>query len=99
MDKLANYIPTGLVTFPAYLDHHIHHARNPWSFIEYYRNAPDSVHTIMPLFWTSMTLTYILGLLTGNVSQIGESSSLRSRRFSRCYTVNDITSGFPGNHH
>jgi len=79
MEKLVQYIPRSLQTFPTYLDHHIHHARNPWSFIEYYQNAPDSIHTIMPLFWTSITLTYFLGLVTGNVSQIGESN--RSSRF------------------
>ena len=72
MDKLVNYVPASFQSFPAYLEHHIHHARNPWSFVEYYQNAPDSIHTIMPLFWTSMTLTYVLGLITGNVSQIGE---------------------------
>ncbi|KAG7562956.1 hypothetical protein FFLO_01646 [Filobasidium floriforme] len=72
MDKLdlVSYIPAAFRSFPAYLQQHIHHARNPWSFFEYYQNAPDSIHTIMPLFWTSLTLTYVLGLVTGNVSQI-----------------------------
>lgn len=73
MDKLTPFIPAAFRSFPPYLTHHIQHAHNPWSFLEYYRNAPDSVHTIMPMFFTSMTLTYILGLATGNVSQIGES--------------------------
>jgi hypothetical protein len=74
MDKLdlVSYIPAAFRSFRAYLQHHIHHARNPWSFFEYYQNAPDSIHTIMPLFWTSITLTYVLGLVTGNVSQIGQ---------------------------
>jgi hypothetical protein len=83
MEKLIQYIPRSLQTLPTYLDHHIHHARNPWSFIEYYQNAPDSIHTIMPLFWTSITLTYFLGLVTGNVSQIGELSQLGLQRH-RC---------------
>lgn len=75
MDKVIANLPPSFKSLPGYLSHHFAHAQHPYSltsFPQYYKNAPDPLHTVFPLFWVSMTTSYILGLVTGNVSQIGE---------------------------
>ncbi|GHJ89330.1 hypothetical protein NliqN6_5732 [Naganishia liquefaciens] len=72
--QIAPYLPHPLQTAPQAIALHFRNPKNnvPWyqSYAYFYRTASDPIHTVLPLLGTVIIATYVMSVLTRNVSQV-----------------------------
>ncbi len=67
MALLVPYLPAPYRSLPQAIAYH-----SSSSIGQFYTTVKDPAHTVAPLFLTSMVGAYVAGVVTGNVSQVGE---------------------------
>jgi hypothetical protein len=72
--QIAPYLPHPLQTAPQAIALHFLNPRNnvPWykTYAHFYTTASDPIHTVLPLLGTAIIASYVMSVLTRNVSQV-----------------------------